>query len=104
MGEHTTPLCSDDMDDPARADEWVRGSLVIGELEAMTGMECPVTFRKMLELAAGNRVPLVMRNGRWGAYRSRLPAVATALGMTQESPAPRAARRSATATASAAAY
>lgn len=87
MGTHTTSLRSDDANDPARADEWVRASQIIGELEALTGSECPVGVRRLLDLAASNRVSLEMRNGRWGTRRGRLPVVAAELGMVPKAPA-----------------
>lgn len=81
-------------------DGWIRASQIIGELEALTGSECPVGVRRLLDLAASNRVPLEMRNGRWGTRHGRLPAVAAALGMVPKASASY--RRSATAAASAA--
>ncbi len=68
----------------------VPGSQIIRELEALTGQGCPITFRRLIDLVASNRVPLDMRGGRWGVDRHRLPEVAEALGMTvrANSPAP----------------
>lgn len=71
----------------ATVDEWIPGTQVIREAEALTGVECPVRFRRLLDLAASNRVPLELRNGRWGVWRSRLPAVAAALAMPRTRPA-----------------
>lgn len=73
--DHPTPLSNNS---PSR----VPGSQVIRELEALTGQGCPITFRRLLDLAASNRVPaLDMKGGRWGVERHRLPEVAKALGM-----------------------
>lgn len=68
---------------------WVPGSLIIRELEALTGQSCPVTFRRLIDLAASNRVPLDRKDERWGVARCRLPEVAAALGMAAGCSAPR---------------
>lgn len=72
--DHPTPPLTN-------SSKWVPGSQIIRELETLTGQDCPVTSRRMLDLAASNRVPLSMKNGRWGVERHRLFEVAEALGM-----------------------
>lgn len=72
--DHPTPLLTN-------SPKWVPGSQIIRELETLTGQGCPITFRRLIDLAASNRVPLSMQNGRWGVERHRLSEVAEALGM-----------------------
>lgn len=81
--DHPTPLLTN-------SPKWVPGSQIIRELETLTGQGCPITFRRLIDLAASNRVPLDMKGGRWGVDRHRLSEVAEALGMTvtANSPAP----------------
>lgn len=87
MGKRPDPRSTSESPLATNAGEWIPGVQVIRELEALTSRECPVTFRRLLDLAAGNRVPLELRNGRWGVQRGRLAAVATALGMPHAMPA-----------------
>lgn len=60
---------------------WVPASQVIPVIHEMTGQKPEFTIRRLLELAASARVPLEMRNGKWGTPRSNIPAVAAAIGI-----------------------
>ncbi len=66
----------------ANNDSWIAATQILPELKKLTGQQPEIGVRKLVELAASARLPLVKRDGRWGVPRKDLHAVANALGMT----------------------
>lgn len=74
-------------------DSWFDLWQIYGALNELTGRTPNFTVRRMVELAASDRVPLTKRNGKWGTPKSNLPAVATALGLMAVQPVMAASKR-----------
>ena len=64
-------------------DELIPAALHAREFQKLTGNPGP-GLRKELQLAADGLLPLEHRRGRWFVRRSKLPQLATALGLTVE--------------------
>ena len=66
---------------PGDPDEFIYVTRFTRELEELTGEPVRFSTRKIYQLMVDNRLPGDQLNGRWGAWRRKLPDVARALGL-----------------------
>lgn len=67
------------IDDP----DFIFKSEIARELRLMFNQPCPAGARKLCELAAADKLPMIQRGPRrmWGAWRRDLPEIGARLGM-----------------------
>lgn len=76
----TSPFIVEVSMNTAPADNFIPSALISSELLALTGDAGPGR-RKLIELAASAKVPMIKAGREWGCYRSRLPDLAATLGL-----------------------